>query len=1136
MTAGDAVRNFAASRGAPTIESTLLHSPERILNARVNTRVARAVITSALVLACGSVLRAETDFAFVMDGNQVVPPTSSAAKGRAVARLSTDETSIEFVVEHDVLDPEAVEIRRGDFGSNGPIRHVLSSVVSPVVETWMPSAQDVQELKSGLLHVVVTSITFPAGEIRGQIAPKRNPVPGDVIVTEVMYRPASGGESGSAAAEWVELFNTTSSDIELTGWFFQDEDTSPTAPCTALVSGTIPSFVLRSFDVVVVIPDGSAAEKPSVADFRAAWGLGLDVDVVQLNSNGTTEGGLVAGGLDDSPRNDTIAENDLPLVAATWQPCNPAGQPRIDNEILTLNRGAQIIDMVNLGKRDSPGGPTDWPANTLDGSIALVPGDYPSLEPQDFSTYSESGNDSGANWIAHTHGDLAGGRRQARGMGVYRGRDVGSPGYLQGATLENQAPVAISQMQSGRPGETIDIELAATDASVPFFGLLLFIVRSLPAHGTLIDTTTGIVIMPSDIAGGGYLLPQLPLNTLRYINDGTCAIDAFEFVAFDGVLESEPAIVELAIQSGEVIMTELMYDPASKAENGETEWIELYNPGPRAVNLAGWHLAGRQSRGGDFPSYVLAPESAVVVIPPNMDEAEFVDAWCRTPLGDAPCPDNILQMRPTIRRVLPGQQFALELVQRRLSAPVRGMQAFIEYPETLLSFVGTDHAGCTGICPPDLMSPYNLLIRAAASGAQVDVALGIDDAAAQSATRFDGTLAELVFQAGNTTGSAGAIFRDAFPPARFADTNALPVDPCLIATAPIWIDNTPDDCPHNVLELRLAPGSSRVQPGEPVFLEVWQHSLSEPVRGLQLFATLDDARLAHVRTSFGQCSADSSPPCPTPYDLVIRNIVEAGLIDIAVGIDDASGQSPTSESHRIAVIEFEALTETGPTTVDFRVNSPPTRFVDQSGEEVLPCRIDAPVIWIEDALAIKPCPIIQPTAIDQTGSNGLLGRALSDTDDLILLMSPSGLSDAVAYRSHLIDSHWPNVYPPGGSIHVHPASQYNALANDQPTAWLAADAGLHYARDVLETPSFFGFDKGSPGQLAEVTFSLCTRDAVPFDGNGDGLIDLEDASHFDQCLQGPGAELVSNCDCLDADQDGDIDLVDFWRMQLAFYQ
>jgi hypothetical protein len=359
-----------------------------------------------------------------------------------------------------------------------------------------------------------------------------------------------------------------------------------------------------------------------------------------------------------------------------------------------------------------------------------------------------------------------------------------------------------------------------------------------------------------------------------------------------------------------------------------------------------------------------------------MDEAEFVDAWCRTPLGDAPCPDNVLQMRPTIRRVLPGQQFALELVQRRLSAPVRGMQAFIEYPETLLSFVGTDHAGCTGICPPDLMSPYNLLIRAAASGAQVDVALGIDDAAAQSATRFDGTLAELVFQAGNTTGSAGAIFRDAFPPARFADTNALPVDPCLIATAPIWIDDTPDDCPHNVLELRLAPGSSRVQPGEPVFLEVWQHSLSEPVRGLQLFATLDDARLAHVRTSFGQCSADSSPPCPTPYDLVIRNNVEAGLIDIAVGIDDASGQSPTSESHRIAVIEFEALTETGPTTVDFRVNSPPTRFVDQSGEEVLPCRIDAPVIWIEDALAIKPCPIIQPTAIDQTGSNGLLGRGL----------------------------------------------------------------------------------------------------------------------------------------------------------------
>jgi hypothetical protein len=58
---------------------------------------------------------------------------------------------------------------------------------------------------------------------------------------------------------------------------------------------------------------------------------------------------------------------------------------------------------------------------------------------------------------------------------------------------------------------------------------------------------------------------------------------------------------------------------------------------------------------------------------------------------------------------------------------------------------------------------------------------------------------------------------------------------------------------------------------------------------------------------------------------------------------------------------------------------------------------------------------------------------------------------------------------------------------------------------------------------------------VPFDGNGDGFVDLEDASHFDQCLQGPGNEFVSNCACLDADQDGDIDLADFWRMQLEFY-
>jgi hypothetical protein len=57
---------------------------------------------------------------------------------------------------------------------------------------------------------------------------------------------------------------------------------------------------------------------------------------------------------------------------------------------------------------------------------------------------------------------------------------------------------------------------------------------------------------------------------------------------------------------------------------------------------------------------------------------------------------------------------------------------------------------------------------------------------------------------------------------------------------------------------------------------------------------------------------------------------------------------------------------------------------------------------------------------------------------------------------------------------------------------------------------------------------------LPFDCNGDWVLDLTDFQRFSGCLSGPEADLGSGCDCADHDQDGDADLGDFSALLEAY--
>lgn len=81
--------------------------------------------------------------------------------------------------------------------------------------------------------------------------------------------------------------------------------------------------------------------------------------------------------------------------------------------------------------------------------------------------------------------------------------------------------------------------------------------------------------------------------------------------------------------SAEVLITEIMYDPASdERQPAKTEWVELYNRGDEAVDLAGWRLQDEDGQTDPLPEgAAIGPGQAVVLIPGDCSVEAFRAAW-----------------------------------------------------------------------------------------------------------------------------------------------------------------------------------------------------------------------------------------------------------------------------------------------------------------------------------------------------------------------------------------------------------------------------------------------------------------------------------------------------------------------------
>ncbi len=253
---------------------------------------------------------------------------------------------------------------------------------------------------------------------------------GTVIITEIMATSNSvfpgqdplDPEADGGVDEWVEIYNTTGSAIDLTGWYLQDED----GRTTGFPAGS----VLEAGEVAVVFGNDFPADTGNAAQaFYDAWGCGYKVF---LTSNWYVDGpaNFGLGRLANSPN---FTNEILRIVDASGKPTDIANYD----------------DDAFVWPVDSSGVPADdaW-------SIYILPGNYNAVSNDDGFVWADS--------LAPIDG-----ARVPTPTSVFNGLGFayGSPGHLQGVQVPNLT-------------DCPDLPCSAADLAAPFGTLNIFDIQA----------------------------------------------------------------------------------------------------------------------------------------------------------------------------------------------------------------------------------------------------------------------------------------------------------------------------------------------------------------------------------------------------------------------------------------------------------------------------------------------------------------------------------------------------------------------------------------------------------------------------------------------------------------------------------
>lgn len=176
-------------------------------------------------------------------------------------------------------------------------------------------------------------------------------------------------------------------------------------------------------------------------------------------------------------------------------------------------------------------------------------------------------------------------------------------------------------------------------------------------------------------------------------------------------------------------------------------------------------------------------------------------AWAPLFLVSPACAAGILAVNVPDPYAKPGEPVSVSIGQSALQNPVTGFQAFLTFDTAVLSIT---QANVT-FTP----SPFGMPIFKFVSGADIDVAAGVNFMQGQQPTTANATLVNMTFTAASNEGRTQVTFRQQDPPARFTDSSGNEIVPQLINSPVIIVDGTPPGLARpNAIVVNAAQGAT----------------------------------------------------------------------------------------------------------------------------------------------------------------------------------------------------------------------------------------------------------------------------------------------------------------------------------------
>ncbi len=419
--------------------------------------------------------------------------------------------------------------------------------------------------------------------------------PGGCDLTGVVLNEIEGDPVGADAnLEWVELYNPTASDVDVSGWMIESGTSSFSN------SGTLPAAtVVPAGGFLVVGQTAIPAADVIAPGFDLGNASGSADGVHLLACDGSTVDTVIYG----TPNTDGWVDDTL-AVAVSLAP--DAGEADtlgrvadgVDSQLSAVDFAASVPTpgATNGGGGGTPGACDDAVA----GSAVVL---------NEFIT-NPAGTDTDLEWVElHNPGAtsvdvsswvIAAGSSSFSGTGTLPQGTVIPPGgfLVVGQTAIADADVVAPGFSLGNGSNADAVRLEDCNGEV-----VDTVVYGTPNSDGWIDDTLAVATSLAEVPGED--------ETLARVLDGAdtdaCAVD-FAVAAFPspGVSNNAPVEDCGATDSG-VKINEFLYDPDGADEG--LEWIELYHAGSTPVDLSDWAV---QTATSSYSSAFTFPVGTVI--------------------------------------------------------------------------------------------------------------------------------------------------------------------------------------------------------------------------------------------------------------------------------------------------------------------------------------------------------------------------------------------------------------------------------------------------------------------------------------------------------------------------------------------